>query len=99
MRGLPQLIWTGLILRRFSHAGAHEALALPPALKRMIRIEILSRSAKALLPPHTCKRGLPQLIWTGLILRRFSHAGTHEAPGIATRAKAHDKNRDSFQER
>ena len=32
-------------------------------------------------------------------LLRFSHAGTHEAPGIATSAKAHDKNLDSFQER
>src|ERR1700744_2273657 len=78
-RGLPQLIWTSLTLSRFSHAGTDEARALPPALKRMIRIETLSRSAKALLPPHTCKRGLPQLIWTSLTLSRFSHAGTHEA--------------------
>src|ERR1700744_6151355 len=35
-----------------SHAGTHEALALPPALERMIRIETLSRSAKAPLIPH-----------------------------------------------
>jgi hypothetical protein len=40
-------------LLRFSHAGTHEALALP-ALKRAIRVETLSRSAKALLPPHKC---------------------------------------------
>ena len=40
-------------LLRFPHAGTHEALALP-ALKRVIRVETLSRSAKALLPPHKC---------------------------------------------
>jgi hypothetical protein len=57
-------------LLRFSHAGTHGALALPPALKRMIRIEPLSRSAKALLPAHTCERGLPQLIWTSLNFSR-----------------------------
>lgn len=37
-----------------------------PALKRMIIVEILSRSTEALLPPHACKRGLPPRI------RRFS---------------------------
>jgi len=36
-------------LLRFSHAGTNEALALP-ALKRVIRVETLSQSAKALLP-------------------------------------------------
>ena len=36
-----------------SHAGTNEALALP-ALKRVIRVETLSRSSKALLPPHKC---------------------------------------------
>ena len=40
-------------LPRFSHAGTHEALTLP-ALKRVIRVETLSRSAQALLPPHKC---------------------------------------------
>jgi hypothetical protein len=30
-----------------------QLLALP-ALKRMIKVETLSRSAKALLPPHKC---------------------------------------------
>jgi hypothetical protein len=53
-RGLPPLIWTSLTFSRFSHAGTDEALALPPALKRMIKIEILFRSAEALLPPHEC---------------------------------------------
>ena len=38
---------------RFSPAGANEALALP-ALKRVIRVETLLRSAQALLPPHEC---------------------------------------------
>jgi hypothetical protein len=44
-------------------------LALP-ALKRMIKIETLSRSAKALLPPHKCggfhheSHGLPVLTQT-----------------------------------
>jgi hypothetical protein len=28
--------------------------AAAPALKRIIRVEILSRSAEALLPPHEC---------------------------------------------
>jgi hypothetical protein len=37
---------------RFSHAGADEARALP-ARKRVIRIETLSQSAQALLPPRT----------------------------------------------
>ena len=36
-------------------AEADEALALP-ALKRVIRDETLSQSAKALLPPHKCGR-------------------------------------------
>jgi hypothetical protein len=40
-------------LLRFSQAGTHEALALP-ALKRVMRVESLSQSAKALLPPHKC---------------------------------------------
>ena len=40
-------------LLRSSHAGTNEALALP-ALKRVIRVETLSQSAKALLPPHKC---------------------------------------------
>jgi hypothetical protein len=40
-------------LLRFSHAGTSEALALP-ALKRVIRVETPSRSAKALVPPHKC---------------------------------------------
>jgi hypothetical protein len=40
-------------LLRFSHSGTHESLALP-ALKRVIRVETLSQSAKALLPPHKC---------------------------------------------
>ncbi len=40
-------------LLRFSHAGTNEALA-SPALKRVIRVETLSRNAKALLPPHKC---------------------------------------------
>jgi para-nitrobenzyl esterase len=54
-RGIP---WPPLL--RFSHAGANEALALP-ALKRVIRVETLSRSAQALLPPHGVagvKRGI-----------------------------------------
>ena len=38
---------------RFSHSGTNEALTLP-ALKRVIRVEALSRTAKALLPPHKC---------------------------------------------
>jgi hypothetical protein len=37
-------------LLRLSQAETNEALALP-ALKRMIRVETLSQSAKALLPP------------------------------------------------
>ena len=40
-------------LLRLSRARTHEALALP-ALKRVMRVETLSRSAKALLPPHKC---------------------------------------------
>jgi hypothetical protein len=40
----------GLGADAFSQAGTNEALALP-ALKRVIRVETLSRSAKALLPP------------------------------------------------
>ena len=35
------------------NAGTNEALAWP-ALKRVIRVETLSPSAKALLPPHKC---------------------------------------------
>jgi hypothetical protein len=58
-------------LLRFSHAGSHEALALP-ALKRVIRAGSLSQSAKALLPPRKCggSHGLKELhvgiYWRGV---------------------------------
>ena len=47
--GPPGLRSRCVTLLRLSHAGADETLALP-ALKRLIRVEALSRSAKALLP-------------------------------------------------
>jgi hypothetical protein len=50
--GILGRVWMRSVLR-FSHPGTHEALALP-ALKRLIRVETLSRRAKALLPPHKC---------------------------------------------
>jgi hypothetical protein len=62
LHSIPQSSWAGLPRQagagslaglRFSHAGSNAALALP-ALKRMIRVESLSQSAKALLPPHKC---------------------------------------------
>jgi hypothetical protein len=40
-------------LLRFSHPGISEVLALPEQ-KRVMRGETLSRSSKALLPPHKC---------------------------------------------
>jgi hypothetical protein len=46
---------------RFPHSGTKEALALP-ALKRVIRVETLSQSAEALLPPHKCGGSHPRLL-------------------------------------
>ena len=60
----------------FSHAGTNEGLALP-ALKRVIGVETLSQSAKALLPrinagapTHLLDRSEPQQNPIRLTIRR-----------------------------
>ena len=51
--GLLSAVPTGLNLERGVLTQTLKTLALP-ALKRVIKVEILSRSAEALLPPHEC---------------------------------------------
>ena len=56
--------------------GTHEALALP-ALKRVIRVETLSQSAKALFPPHKCggsHRSQQELESVTRVILRKSHS-------------------------